>query len=64
MRDISRISRILELVEYYWMKVPDWRLGQLIENVKTFSEKEDLFFVEDDELMELFEEFFRYQSYL
>lgn len=63
MRDISRISRILELIEYYWLKVPDWRLGQLFENVKTFSGKEDLFFIEDDKLMELFEEFFRHQSY-
>lgn len=63
MRDISRISRILELIEYYWLKVPDWRLGQLFENVKTFSGKKDLFFIEDDKLMELFEEFFHYQSY-
>ena len=63
MRDISRISRILELIEYYWLKVPDWRLGQLFENIKTFSGKEDLFFIEDDKLMELFEEFFRHQSY-
>ena len=63
MRDISRISRILELIEYYWLKVPDWRLGQLFENVKTFSGKEDLFFIEDDKLMELFEEFFRHQSH-
>ena len=62
MRDISRISRILENIEYYWLKVPDWRFGQLIENVRTFSGKDDLFFVGDDELIQLFEEFFHYQE--
>ena len=58
MRDISRIPRFIELLEYYWLKVPDWRFGQLIENVKIFSGVEDLFFVEDDDLEEFFAEFF------
>ena len=59
MRDIARIPRTLEILEHYWLRVPDWRLGQLIENVKLFSGKEDLFFIEDDELIQLFENFFR-----
>lgn len=58
MRDISRIPRFIELLEHYWLKVPDWRFGQLIENVKIFSGVEDLFFVEDDDLEEFFAEFF------
>lgn len=58
MRDISRIPRFIELLEYYWLKVPDWRFGQLIENVKIFSGVEDLFFVEDDDLEDFFAEFF------
>ena len=58
MRDISRIPRFIELLEYYWLMVPDWRFGQLIENVKIFSGVEDLFFVEDDDLEDFFAEFF------
>lgn len=59
MRDISRIPRTLETIEHYWLKVPDWRFGQLIENIKTFSGIEDLFFIEDDILIKVFEEFFQ-----
>lgn len=58
MRDIARIPRFIEQLEHYWLKVPDWRFGQLIENIKTFSGKEDLFFIEDDDLAAAFEEFF------
>lgn len=59
MRNISRIPRTLEIIEHYWLKVPDWRFGQLIENIKTFSGIEDLFFIEDDDLIKIFEDFFR-----
>lgn len=58
MRDITRIPRTLEILEHYWLKVPDWRLGQLIENLKDFSGKPDLFYVEDDELIKIIEDFF------
>ena len=58
MRNMGRIPRMMEIIESYWIKVPDWRFGQLIENIKTFSEKPDLFYVEDDEMIELFDEFF------
>lgn len=58
MRDAARIPRTMSIIESYWLKVPDWRFGQLIENVKLFSGKEDLFFMEDDELIQLFEDFF------
>lgn len=58
MRNIGRIPRMMEIIESYWIKVPDWRFGQLIENIKAFSEKPDLFYVEDDEMIELFDEFF------
>lgn len=58
MRDRMRIPMVLQLIERYWLKVPDWRLGQLFENIKTFAGVEDLFFMEDDELMQNFEDFF------
>lgn len=58
MRDKSRIVRLISKLEGYWLRVPDWRFGQLIENVKIFSGVEDLFFVEDDDLEEFFADFF------
>ena len=58
MRERARIPRTLEIIEYYWLKVPDWRFGQFIENVKQFSGIEDLFFVEDDDLVKIISEFF------
>ena len=48
MRDFNRIAKIMPLIEEAWSLVPDWRLGQLIENFKRAIGKEDLFYVEDD----------------
>ena len=51
MRDPKRIDRILKELKELWEKVPDWRLGQLIENVKEASgAKIDTFYVEDDHI--------------
>ena len=47
MRDPKRIKRVLKLIEKFWDKVPDWRLGQLLVNV---SKHNDPFYYEDDEL--------------
>lgn len=58
MRNISRIPQLMELLEYYWLKVPDWRFGQLIENLKVFSGHEDLFYLEDDDFERVLEDFF------
>jgi len=44
----DRIVRILKLVEKYWKKNPDQRLGQLIGNL---SEQNDSYFM-SDELLE------------
>lgn len=32
MRDPNRIDRILEQVRQFWIKNPDWRLGQIVVN--------------------------------
>ena len=50
MRDVSRIPRFISVLEDIWRRVPQWRLGQLIENINVFSGKDDLFYVEDDEM--------------
>ena len=58
MRDSARIQRITDKLAEYWLRVPDWRFCQLMENVKTFTGKNDLFFIEDDEFEEILDYFF------
>ena len=50
MRDPKRIPYILKLLYEGWKKTPDIRFGQLIENLKKYTGKNDLFYVEDDDL--------------
>lgn len=59
MRDPNRIPEVLTMLQQGWEKVPDWRLGQLIENLKRYISVNDLFYIEDDELVEKIIEFFR-----
>ena len=46
MRDIKRIKRILKLIEKIWLKHPDLRLGQLLENMN-ITTYDDLYYIED-----------------
>jgi hypothetical protein len=48
MRDFDRISRIMALLQELWSTVPDWRFGQLVENLKGYLEMNDLYYLEDD----------------
>ncbi len=57
MRNVSRIPMLIKEIEDCWIRHPDWRFGQLIENIKSFSGIDDLFFIEDDEMAELFRKF-------
>ena len=49
MRDIKRIDKILNQLKHLWMRFPDQRLGQLLDNY-VFGYKLDshLFHIEDD----------------
>ena len=58
MRDFDRINNIMFLLQKGWEKVPDWRFGQLIENLKRYIGVEDLFYIEDDNLKEKIIDFF------
>lgn len=58
MRDPKRIAVLLRILEIGWKKVPDWRFGQLVENFKRYIGKEDLFYLEDEDLMEELVKFF------
>ncbi len=49
LRDPERIERICSKLEEAWTKVPDWRLGQLLENIFGCQGREAcIFHVEDD----------------
>jgi hypothetical protein len=58
-RDPNRIPEFLALMQKCWEKVPDWRFGQLIENIKRFSGKPDLFYLEDDDFEKILKEYFK-----
>ena len=58
MRDPKRIPQMLELIQQGWEKVPDWRFGQLIENLSRYIGVDDLFYIEDNKMAELIAEFF------
>lgn len=58
MRDIQRIKPFLERLEQCWLKVPDWRFGQLMVNVLNEMPR-DPFFPEDEEMIKWFEDYFK-----
>lgn len=58
MRDPNRIPEIMTLLQNGWERVPDWRLGQLIENLKRYIGVDDLFYIEDDKMIESIIDFF------
>ena len=58
MRDPNRIDYFLKRLGECWKKVPDWRFGQLIENLKRYIGVDDLFYIEDDKMIEKIIDFF------
>lgn len=60
MRDISRIDKIIDVLRDIWKLVPDWRFGQLIENFKRDANLYDMFYVEDDDILEILESYHEY----
>lgn len=58
MRDEKRIDEFCELLKKVWHKVPDWRFGQLIENLKRAMQKSDIFYIEDDIMLDLLKVYF------
>lgn len=54
MRDPERIPRICRKLEQIWLLVPDWRAGQLWENVFGCARQSGgcIFHIEDDETEE------------
>ena len=61
MRNINRIDKFCNELAEVWKKVPDWRFGQLMSNVlgQMQSEGKDIFFPEEDEMIEYFRNYFK-----
>ena len=62
MRDPKRIDKFCTELAQLWHKVPDWRFGQFMSNVLGAYQTEkmcDIFFPEDDKLMEFFKNYFK-----
>lgn len=54
MRDPERLDTFYdELKRIHKEYFPDWRFGQLIENVKSLTKVKDLFYYEEDEFLKL-----------
>lgn len=51
MRNPARIRPILEKVEAAWINNPDMRLGQLLINLAPAEYRQDIFYMEDEELV-------------
>lgn len=57
MRNPNRIDVFCQKLADHWKKVPDWRFGQLLDNVIGFH-RGDPFYWEDDRTMQVFDDFF------
>lgn len=60
MRDPKRIDKFCDELKTIWHCVPDWRFGQLMSNMLgayVTEKKRDIFFPEEDELMEFFKKY-------
>ena len=51
MRNPDRIEPCCERLAQIWKRVPDWRLGQLLLNLFSEIEDADIFYMEDDKLL-------------
>lgn len=64
MRDVNRISKVLESLEKNWNYVPDWRFGQLIDNFFSWCISthrcSEVFFPEDDKWEIWLKDYFEY----
>lgn len=58
MRDLDRIEKILVELEIYWLNPgnEDLRLGQIITNLMPIGHNNDIFYIEDQELLDLLRE--------
>jgi hypothetical protein len=56
MRDINRIEPFMKILTEIWLGSPDMRFGQLISNIFSYIDSDDMFFPEDYKWLEAFKE--------
>lgn len=60
MRNINRLDDFYKKLSNIHKNVPDWRFGQFILNFISWyynKYKRDIFYIEEDKMLKLFEEF-------
>jgi len=55
MRDKNRIYEFVMKLCMLWMRYPDTRFGQLVADIAAYGDYEDLFYVEDGEILGVIE---------
>ena len=55
MRDPNRIHDVLMELEKLWVRYPDWRFMQLINNLQV-TQGNDMFYIEDDKFINIIED--------
>lgn len=64
MRDPNRIDKFCDELKTIWHQVPDWRFGQLMENMlgtrlQAVQNPNGFFYTEDEELFAFFENYMK-----
>lgn len=57
-RNAKRIEEFCEVFKEVWLRMPDWRFGQLVSNIVKSAEMtpQTFFYIEDDEMLEMLKE--------
>lgn len=57
-REAKRIEEFCETFKEVWLRMPDWRFGQLVSNIVKSAEMtpQTFFYIEDDEMLEMLKE--------
>ena len=58
MRDPNRIYEFIKVLTEAWANNPDLRFSQIIENIKRYSNKSDLFYLEDEDMLQIIKDYF------
>ena len=58
MRDPKRIDEFCAELARLWHEYPDFRFGQMFSNVCSCNNVSDPFYIEDDEMLNMFKKYF------
>lgn len=67
MRDINRLDKFYDELKKIHKTLPDWRFGQLVMNFLSWhltKYRRDIFYLEEDKIIELFKEYLSELEYV